>query len=55
VAHFWNMKPSAFWASSIEDRIYMKSYMQIHFEIKAVEDFELEKKIERQNRKPKKR
>ncbi len=31
----------------------MRAYMETHYEIKAVEDFETEKSINRQNRKGK--
>ena len=51
VAHFWNLKPSQFWASSPEDKIYMVAFTQTHFEIKAVEDYETEKAMEKANRK----
>jgi len=47
------LRPSEFWASSAEDKIYMTAYTQTHFEIKAVEDRETEKQIARANRKGK--
>jgi hypothetical protein len=51
VAHFWGRLPSEFWAASLEDRIYMTAYFQTHHEIKAIEDHEIEKQIERNKRK----
>jgi len=50
IAHFWGLKPSEFWAASTEDKIYMTAYTQTHFEIRAVEDLELEKQFAKINR-----
>lgn len=51
IAHFWNLKPSQFWESSQEDKIYMTAFTQTHYEIKAVEDRETEENIKRSQRK----
>lgn len=41
------MKPSDFWASSEEDKLYMTAYMLSNYEIKAVEEFSAEKESKR--------
>jgi hypothetical protein len=35
----------------MEDRTYMTAYTQTHFEIRAVEDLELERQLAKANRK----
>jgi len=42
------LKPSEFWESSIEDKIYMTAKMLAHYEIRAVEEYEMQKEIERE-------
>jgi len=44
------MRPSEFLASSVEDKLYMTAYMQTYYEMRAVEDYELEKKLAEQRR-----
>jgi hypothetical protein len=51
VAHFWNLRPSEFWESSDEDKLYMTAYMLSKYEIKAVEDLILQKEIEKNKQK----
>ena len=51
IAHYWGLKPSEFWASSLEDKIYMTAFTQTSFEIRAVEDLETERALAKANRK----
>lgn len=46
--HFWNRLPSDFGlCDPKQDLAYMTAYMLSHYEIKAVEDYEMQKKMER--------
>jgi hypothetical protein len=53
VARFWGIIPSVFEACSDQDKLKMIAYMETHGEMRAVEDFQLQKKLEEQKRKNK--
>jgi hypothetical protein len=44
------LKPSEFWAASTEDKLYMTAYMLSTYEMRAVENYEMEKKMEQAQR-----
>jgi len=46
-AHFWRLKPSEFWASSVEDKAYMTAFMEAKNKIEAVESFELDQEYKK--------
>jgi hypothetical protein len=49
-AKFWNRKPSELGiCAPDEDVYYMTAYMLSFYDIKAVEEFQMEKEIERRN------
>jgi hypothetical protein len=55
VAKFWGVLPSVYRSATDQDKVEMIAYMESHAEMRAVEEYQVKKKLDEQRRRNKSR